>query len=295
MTRAASHIDRGLRENLEDEARAVIIMKTVPRQGEVVMLFGADGAGGHNAGEVASAMAADRVLAVLAACLAANPLGAEAGVITEVLLQSLRYANEAIVAEAAASAERAGMATTIVVGVIAAGTLHVAWAGDSRCYLYGEGGLRRLTRDHSQCQRLIDLGLLSPVDAQFHPLCHTIDRYLGQAEGFEPEVMACRIVTGDMVLLCTDGLTDVLSDDQIAEVVRAYETGRCGLEDLPVRLVEAALAAGATDNVTALCCEYQPADLPEAYSLNMTLTGAYPVALMNVFQASKEIDHVPTA
>lgn len=141
---------------------------------------------------------------------------------------------------------------------------------------------------------MIDSGLVNPAEAQSHPLSHVIDRYLGQPKGFVPEIGTYRIIPGNLVLACSDGLTDVLSDGEIAAHIRFYQTGRCTFEELPVRLVEAALAAGTTDNVTVLCYEYDPAALMAAHPTQVTLTGAYPVALSETFRTTKETDHAAT-
>ena len=261
MTQMASHTSIGHRANLEDTARAILIAAAVPQKTEIVILALGDGAGGHNAGEVASTLGVDAVSSFLAAQLVTasdEAVPRIGGSITEVIKAALGYANEAVVERAAGANELNAMASTVVCMVIRDGVLYVAWVGDSRGYLYGDGRLRRITHDHSCVQRLIDLGLVNPVEVQSHPLSHIIDRYLGQPQGFAPEIGTCRIFPGNVVLACSDGLTDVLSDDEIAAHIRFYQTGCCTFEELPVRLVEAALAAGTTDNVTVLCCEYEP-------------------------------------
>jgi len=293
MTQMASHTDIGHRANLEDTARAIQLRRAVPRKTGVDILLLADSAGGHECGEVASALGVDAASSVLAAQLVTAPdetVPDISGSMTGVIEAALGYANEAVVERAAAN-ELSAMASTVVCIVIRGGVLYVAWAGDSRGYLYGDGRLRRITHDHSCVQRLIDLGLVSPAEAQSHPLSHIIDPYLGQPQGFAPEIGTYRISPGNVVLACSDGLTDVLSDDEIAAHIRFYQTGRCTFEELPVRLVEAALAAGTTDNVTVLCCEYEPESVPPVHPTDVTLTGAYPVALSETFRTTKEVGH----
>ncbi|HUT56927.1 MAG TPA: protein phosphatase 2C domain-containing protein [Phycisphaerae bacterium] len=298
MTQMASHTDIGHRANLEDTARAIQLRKAVPRKIDADILILADGAGGHQCGEVASTLGVDVVSSVLVAQLVTasdEAVPRIGGGMTGMIEAAVVYANEAVVERAAGSNELSGMASTVVCIVIRDGVLYVAWAGDSRGYLYGDGRLRRITHDHSPVQRLIDLGLVNPAEVQSHPLSHIIDRYLGQPQGFVPEIGTYRILPGNVVLVCSDGLTDVLSDDEIANHIRFYQIGRCTFEELPVRLVEAALAAGTTDNVTVLCCEYEPAVFPLAHPTEVTLTGAYPVALSETFRATKEIDHAASA
>jgi serine/threonine protein phosphatase PrpC len=298
MTRIASHIDIGHRANLEDTARAIQLRQAVPRKTGADILILADGAGGHQCGEVASTLGVDAVSSFLAAQLVTAPdetVPDIGGSITGVIEAAIVYANEAVVERAAGANELRGMASTVVCIVIRDSVLYVVWAGDSRGYLYGDGRLRRITHDHSPVQRLIDLGLVDPAEARSHPLSHIIDRYLGQPQGFAPEIGTYRVLPGNVVLACSDGLTDVLSDEQIADHIRFYQTCRCTFEELPVRLVEAALAAGTTDNVTVLCCEYEPAAFPPVHPMEATLTGAYPVAISETFRTTKEIDHAATA
>ncbi len=288
MTQIAFHRDIGFRENLEDTGRAMVLQDVLPPKHEAHILVIADGAGGHAAGEVAGELG----VRVVSSCLVGYITSATAGgdpqalgseAISTAFRQAMEHANNIVVLQAGASEQISGMAATIVCCVIVGETLHVAWAGDSRGYLFHNGRLTRLTHDHSEIQRLLDLGLVSPADAKCHPLAHTINRYLGQAEAFAPETCNCRISQGDIVLLCTDGLTDVLSDGQISGEIEKFKAGEFSFEELPVRLVDDALTAGATDNITVLCCHYYPPSI-HPNPMTETLTGAYPVAIGRIFQ-----------
>lgn len=289
MTQIAFHRDIGFRENLEDSGRALVLQEILPPKREVQILVIADGAGGHKAGEVAGELGVRVVSSCLMGYLASattcgdpQALGPEA--ISTASRQAMEHANNIVVQQAGASEQLSGMAATIVCCVIVDEMLHVAWAGDSRGYLFHNGRLTRLTHDHSEIQRLLDLGLVSPADAKCHPLAHTINRYLGQAEAFAPETCNCRISQGDIVLLCTDGLTDVLSDGQIARKIEECKAGEFSFEELPVHLVDDALMAGATDNITVLCCHYCPPSPHPNPMTETTLTGAYPVAVGRILQ-----------
>lgn len=283
MTQIACYTDPGPRENLEDVACGLIVKSTGTPVGEVPILTIYDGAGGCNAGEVASGLATREVTRSLTDLFTPGgqvPAGHvfAPDAVLDHLIAVLVDANTAVVNCAAQSNTLSGMATTAVCGVILHGTLFVAWAGDSRAYLYSNGSLHQLTRDHSAVQELIELGLLSSEQAKHHHLAHTITRYLGQIEGFGPETRICRIVPGDIVLMCTDGLTDVVSDAGIAEIVGAYEKDNAPLNCLPIRLIEHALTAGTQDNVTVLCCTYEPLGAREHLWDDQTLTGTYPAA-----------------
>lgn len=293
MTQISFHTDLGLRENLEDAAIAITVYWGVPHRHQVTILTVADGAGGHNSGEVASDLAIRSIPASIAKRLMGTNLQESKGRfapewVVDALSEALANANEIIVQEAGMSPQRSGMATTVVCGVVVGNLLHLAWAGDSRCYLYRGGRFRQLTHDHSEVQRLIDRGLIGKEEADGHPLAHTINRYLGQPTHFVPATRMVALWPGDIVVMSSDGMTDVLAEDQIADVVRSCQLGRLSLEELPVRLTDEALAYGASDNVTVLCYEHVPVPSPSNPLTAKTLTGAYPIALTGVFQDSKE-------
>jgi len=284
MTRVAFYTDIGLRDSIEDRAKTLMIQDATSEPTEVAVLVVADGAGGRAGGEIASELAVRTVLPLVVSDLAglsSQELGINLApdTVEDVLTQALVCANDVVVEKAQCSPALEGMASTVVCSVIIGYRIHVAWAGDSRCYLFSDGGLQRLTRDHSGIQELLDLGLVRPEDARLHPLAHTIRRYLGQPDDFRPELSTGRIRPGDIVLQCTDGLTDVLTDDEIAGYVKGCQGGDLPFDRLPVYLVDAALAAGTTDNVTVLCCEWRPAAALGVSTFADTLTGAYPVAV----------------
>ena len=284
MNPFALSMDKGRRENMEDAAYAFLFTPIIGPPIWVGMVL--DGVGGHAAGEVASNLGK----LILSKALASDLVVADGDDVAPegqiaVLTQALQQANEAI-ASAAASGEHAGMASTAVCVITIGRLLYVAWVGDSRCYLDRGGQIRQLTRDHSAVQQLVASGMLDPQEAKDHPLAHTITRYLGQAKGFVVETALWHIRPGDLLVLCSDGLTDVMSDQAIA-----LRVGQClnrpgGLHALPHQLLEDALAAGTQDNVTVLC--YQHPVLGDAQNLSSapTLTGAYPAELA---QAIKQI------
>ncbi len=292
MTSTAVHCDIGLRESLEDGALAAHY--TIPSIGRVAHLTACDGVGGRQRGEVASALG----LAHIHGSTAANMASAQqiladvegrSDEIARILNDTLLSANQLILGEAQAAPELSGMATTVVCAVVFDDRLIVAWAGDSRCYLLSEGRLRRITSDHSRVQELLDMGLLNLEEAASHPEAHTITRYLGQPEGFAPELRVCSIHTGDTVLLCTDGVTDVLADSDIERSMKACLAARNGCRRLPNLLIEEALAAGASDNLTVLCHQHEATNAIDE-NLGRTSTGEYPVVAARTLHAlHKEI------
>lgn len=200
----------------------------------------ADGVGGAAAGEVASATAAS----VLAAGVPARPRRDPVAVLVELVAQVVRRLHE----EATTCPDRAGMATTLTALVTDGSRVALAHAGDSRAYLLRDGRLRRVSRDHTYVQGLLDQGLITPEGAGQHPWRHVVTRSLpGSPESGPPDVGEVDVEVGDRLLVCSDGLTDVVPETRIAEVLELADA-----RSAAARLVGDALAAGGPDNVTCL-------------------------------------------
>jgi PPM family protein phosphatase len=295
--RIAMHADKGPRENLEDAMGAFTVVRHANEAIEVHGLAGFDGVGGEDYGEVASCIAqrvveASLVAGIVLATVEQLPAKRDAA-IREALKNALAQANEAILRQASENASLRGMSTTAVVALVVGDVLNVAWVGDSRCYLFRQGSIRPLTRDHSEVQKLLDAGLIDPKDAFLHPLAHTITRYLGSPSNAMPETTMCQLMAGDIVLVCTDGLTDVLGDQEIARLIARHQAGEFCFDDLPGCLIQHALDAGATDNVSVLCSQYQLDTALRPVLSGRTLTGAYPVAMAKALHRfAKENCHV---
>lgn len=195
----------------------------------------ADGAGGHGAGDVASAAAV--------AALADLPRGLSAA---EVLAQvRLRIgAVHADLQRRAADSRGGIMATTIVVLMVRGDHFACLWAGDSRAYLWRDGVLSQITRDHSLVQELVEAGTLRPEDAEDHPHANVITRAVGSQDPLELDKVAGRVEPGDVLLLCSDGLFKALAEAEMAQLLAAGSG--------PQPLIDRALQAAARDNVTAL-------------------------------------------
>lgn len=200
----------------------------------------ADGAGGHEAGEVASAMIAE-ALSSIPAGLSASELLAQVRLRISATHQALRD-------EAARRGPRATIASTLVVLLARDGHFACLWAGDSRIYLLRDGQLSQVTRDHSLVQELVDAGTISPEEAEGHPRANVITRAVGaDCESLELEKVSGRLVPGDRFLLCSDGLNKTLPDPELAVALGAND-GQSPAQTL----VDTALSRRATDNVTAV-------------------------------------------
>lgn len=201
----------------------------------------ADGAGGHQAGDVASA-------AVVAALHDLPPDLSAADMLAAVRTR-LDEAHAHLRTEAARRGPNAIVATTVVVLLARDGHFACLWAGDSRAYLLRGGHLSPITRDHSLVQDLVDSGAITAAAAERHPHANVITRAVGIDGPFELDKRSGALHAGDRLLLCTDGLTKCLADSAIEALLAADE-------DTPAeRMVLAALAAGVSDNVTAVSVE----------------------------------------
>jgi serine/threonine protein phosphatase PrpC len=205
----------------------------------------ADGLGGHQGGEVASAAAVEP-LAALDGRDFASP-----GEAAEALAAAIQDANTAILDQAAGDPDLWGMGTTVTAAALAAAGrfLQVAHVGDSRAYLLRDGTLAQLTTDHTVVGELVRRGRLTPEQAAIHPERSILTR----AVGLDPRIPVdtpdpIELTSGDQVLLCSDGLTEAVDDDRIAELLSTTPDG----EQACRSLIDAANQAGGPDNITVV-------------------------------------------
>lgn len=215
-----------------------------PPSGQTLLMV-CDGMGGARAGNVASELAAaafgDAVLERLA-----GP--APAGGIPDILEEAAALANQAVYRRANTDAACLGMGTTLVAALVDGDVCHVINVGDSRAYELHAGGIRQITRDHSLVEDLVRRGELTPDQARNHPQKNLITRALGAAETVQADLFETPCVPGGYLLLCSDGLTNVVADQELLyEVLHGGEPSDCCQ-----RLLETALSRGAPDNVTAI-------------------------------------------
>ena len=200
----------------------------------------ADGMGGHAAGEVASEIAV-RVLSELAP---EHPDG-------EALGRAIEEANRAVIQAAHEVRGRQGMGTTMTAAMLEGERLVIAQVGDSRAYLLHQGKLQQLTRDHSLMADMIEAGQLTPEEARTHPQRSVITRALGSDVHLHPDIYEINVETGDRLLVCSDGLSGMVFDDQIESTLRrVQDPQRCASQ-----LVNEAIAAGGHDNVTVIVAD----------------------------------------
>ncbi len=195
----------------------------------------ADGMGGHVGGEIASATALE---ALRAAVRTGRPLR-----------DAVHDANDAVIAKSLSDTSLTGMGTTLTAGTLTAGnTMILAHVGDSRGYLLRDGVLRRITTDHSHVQELVDDGQLTDDEAAVHPMRNIVTRSVGLNTDVEVDVYPLELEVDDRVVLCSDGLTDMIHEDAIAAELRREPDPVVAAQ----KLVDSANAAGGVDNITVV-------------------------------------------
>jgi len=228
----------------------------------------ADGMGGHAAGDVASILTTDVVRDLF-----------HADSTVEGLYHAIELANRAILADAGEHPERFGMGTT----VIAVGLTHDSTGfvtptlfnvGDSRAYQLRDGALRQLSEDHSVAEEWVRMGRLTPEEALTHPRRHQLTRALGVEDHIEIDVVSIVASPGDRILLCSDGLSNELSVDVLAELASAPTS----LDDAVVELVNAAKMAGGRDNISVVLLEFDEVNVASVPIKKTVSANTLPVA-----------------
>ena len=224
------------------------------------ILVVADGMGGMNAGEVASAIAIDTIKDLFTMDSFSDIVSSTAK-ISAFMKDAVIEADARIKAKVKDDSSTSGMGTTIVIAWILGDIAHVVWCGDSRAYLFNpNSGLSRLTKDHSYVQDLVDAGKLDPELAFDHPNSNIITRSLGDSNSkTRPDYLSKRLNQDDILLLCSDGLSGLCRDEEIAQVLSCSES----LEQCRANLISAALEAGGYDNVTVALLQISAMDNDE--------------------------------
>src|SRR5437588_11663985 len=235
----------------------------------------ADGMGGANAGEVAAGLAA--------AALREIRDGGSGEEAVETLIQE---ANRRVYQRATEDAAASGMGTTMTVALLEDGQVRIGHVGDSRAYLIRDGGLSQLTDDHSLVGELVRSGKLTPEDAESHPQRSVITRALGTDPDVDVHTITIETRSGDLFLLCSDGLYSMVGNDRILELV---ERNRRDLDATAKALVAAANKGGGDDNITVVAFEIAS---PEDETATLEEAPAEPVREEE--ETLTEADQVPT-
>lgn len=241
--RAFAKTDVGKRKNNEDSS---LVLPELNGDDQLSLLAVADGVGGHASGEEASGLAVE---ALDAGWKNSPPAGDQT---LEDWARAVLPVCDKAVSDAAADPAKKGMGTTVVLAVRRGRDLLVANVGDSRAYLWQNGKIHRLSKDHTFVQRLLDAGSITPEQAKNHPHAHVITAHLGGSLD-HLDVCSVKLEDNAVLLLCSDGLTDVLEDEVIGRILAAHVGNP---EAAANELVGRALAAGTRDNVTVVVADF---------------------------------------
>src|SRR5690349_8312673 len=241
-----------------NEDRYAVASFVLDEEDRIPILFSvlADGIGGHRAGEVAAELAVNHIMQVVAR--------SDGRHIRNTIEEAVTEASNAIASHSASNENLKGMGATCAIAWIIGDKLYTGYVGDSRIYLMRGGRIQQLTVDHSWVQEAIEKGILTPELAREHPNVHVIRRYLGSPEPPEPDFrlkffdeegdqqaeanQGVQLLPDDAVLLCSDGLTDLVWNDEILETVRT----RPNIKEAARALIDLANSRGGHDNTTVV-------------------------------------------
>ena len=220
----------------------------------VLLTVVADGIGGHKAGEIASRIAVETIVNAVAESDMSDPQW--------ILKSALLEANHSITSEAAEDDERIGMGSTVACALIIDTALYIATLGDSRIYLIRDNIIRQLNVDHTWVQEALDVGVINSEEARSHPRRHLIRSYLGSSDPIKPDLrlyladnenleqakanQGLPLLPMDQILLCSDGLSDLVADEEILDILQGSGTHDEQLQ----KLVDLANLRGGHDNIT---------------------------------------------
>ena len=248
---AVGGTDTGLVRSLNEDSFLISGFENGEPHGFCIL---ADGMGGHNAGEVASAMATE----IIANELSNSEFGDDEENIVSNITASLDYANNEIYNKSVSNSANAGMGTTAVVVYLDKNTAYIANIGDSRAYLIENNRITQLTTDHSIVQKLVESGSITPEEARNHPEKNIITKALGTEPTEEYDIYEFAVREGDKILLCSDGLSDMIEDSQINDILNQ---DLCP-DDAISALISAAKENGGRDNITVVLMSFVKEEQP---------------------------------
>lgn len=237
--------DCGLKRTTnEDYCHAQAIVKNGEEMGFFIV---ADGMGGHNKGEVASKMAVQEIKRYIEGHVKESDINI--GDIKLLISRAFYEANSRVYKKAISEEKFIGMGTTLIASVIANKEVIIGNVGDSRAYIYSQNNLKQITTDNSYVQELLSRGIINSEEAKNHPKKNMITRAIGTDEIVKVDYYHEEISEGDYILLCTDGLTNMVSDMEIKNILESSNDTK----DCCKRLVELANYKGGSDNITVIC------------------------------------------
>ncbi len=251
----AARTHQGKKRSVNEDRYLVRAYRIEENGAPVLLAIVADGIGGHKAGDIAAQLTVETITQGVATFQSGDPLPCLQSAIIE--------AGRVVSTNAAESADLAGMGSTAAVALIIGPRLYTVTVGDSRIYLLRQGRLRQISIDHTWVQEAIDYDIISPEDAKDHPQAHVIRRHIGGKQLPEPDIrmpledgendsraisnQGTHLKRGDRLLLCTDGLTDMVTDLEIYQALKEKP-----VEEATEALLNLALEHGGLDNITLI-------------------------------------------
>jgi protein phosphatase len=228
------------RERNEDSYNIIVNNDKAP-----VSFIIADGMGGHNSGEIASRLAVDFV----SNYITSNPdeFSVESE-ISEKISALIAKANDLIIDNAKRNEKNSGMGTTIIVSMVLNNKIYIGNVGDSRAYLIRNGKIEQITVDHSYIEELLKSGSITKEEAVNHPQKNIITRALGSSKEVKADTFSVELQKKDSILFCTDGLTNMLNDDEILKAITESKEP----EEICQKLIKGSIANGGEDNITVI-------------------------------------------
>lgn len=236
MIRSFSVTDIGKKRKLNQD---YVYVSETPIGNLPNLFIVADGMGGHNAGDYASKCTVETITREVRGCFEKNPV--------RILSKAIRIANDQIRRKAGEDESLSGMGTTVVAATCLGHYLQVANVGDSRLYIIGSE-IRQITTDHSLVEEMVRMGGIDRKDARNHPDKNIITRAIGALDTVEIDFFHEELKPGELVLLCSDGLTNMLEDEEIGAILKEPVS----MEEKAQRLIEAANDNGGKDNITVI-------------------------------------------
>lgn len=203
----------------------------------------ADGMGGHAAGDYASRFTVEKVVELVGKSTFTEPVA--------IIKQAISEANALLLAEADKDVSRQGMGTTLVTATIIDNRMYVSNVGDSRLYVVSDDKMIQVTRDHSLVEEMVRLGEMDKEDAKVHPDKNIITRAVGVLPEVSADFFEVELEPGDMILMCSDGLTNMVRDEEIRQII----LGQRDIVEKAEKLVETANKNGGRDNITVVLIE----------------------------------------
>lgn len=259
-------------KNNEDRYAVIAYRLEDERTTPAVMAVVSDGVGGHRAGEVAAEIVVQTIQQAIAKSNGLQPLQA--------LREAIQQASQAVYAQAQTEDSQRGMAATCACALVIENRLFVAWVGDSRIYLISGDTIRQLTTDHTWIQEALDAGVLTAEEARNHPNTHVIRRYLGSPQPVDVDMrlrlapnetqeqslsnQGYELQPGDQVILCSDGLSDLVSEQEILPLVKGQNQ-----EEALQALTNLANQRGGHDNITIIALQ-MPVSIAETAPTRVT-------------------------